>query len=86
MNHLLVSIVENKFLRLPKPVEIIVPIVLSPCMWMARYPEIEPLIVEKQCILSHMKSKMDEWKYSFNVKHAENFIETKELMMMRWKI
>ena len=83
MNHLLVSIVEKPSLRLLRPVEIIVRIVLFLCMWMVRYLEIDQLPVDEQCIPLLMKSETDNSRYASNVNNVENIIETKEPMMTR---
>jgi len=50
---------------------------------MEQYLEIDPQVVEELCILPPMKSETDNSKYAFNANNAENFIETKEPMMMR---
>jgi hypothetical protein len=52
---------------------------------MVIYPEIEPQLAVETCIPLPMKSEIDRLKYFFNAKNAENFIETKEPMMMRLK-
>jgi len=81
MNHLHVSIVEKKFLKLPRLVEIIVRTALFPYMWMVKYQEIEKLLVDEKCILLLMKSKTDNSKYISSVNNAEKNIGIKEPMM-----
>ncbi len=76
-----VSIVKKKYAKLRKHVEIIVHIVLYLYMLIDQFLAIGVAIAMGKCILLHMKSRTDEWKYYLLVKHAKKNIGIKELKM-----
>lgn len=83
---LLASTVGKKFLRLRKPVGIIVLFVLLLVMWMVRFLEIGVPLVRELCIRLLMRWKMGRSEFFFLVQNAGKNIGIRGQLMMKFQL